>query len=217
MRRRKSQRGALGAQLAHHRADRVLARRSARNVRVGTIDGEVSLVELADGVAVIPEELAALLHVSLGLFDLTLGQQLVHVDALSNPLGGAGLGNGNFTCCKTYTIDVAPFVVPIIRTGIDPIDAPNVDFTVIFSESVTGVDMADFSLTVTGITGASVTGVSGSGVTFTVSASTGSSSGTLWLDVTDNDCILDTFSTPLGGIGMDNGNFTNNETYTVSK
>jgi hypothetical protein len=35
--------------------------------------------------------------------------------------------------------------------------------------------------------------------------------------VIDNDSILDAVSTPLGGIGLGNGNFTSGETYTVSK
>ena len=73
---------------AHCRADRVFASRAAGNIRIGPVEGEVSLVEFADGVAVLPEELAALFHIGLGLGDLALGEQLVHVDA-----GGVHLGS----------------------------------------------------------------------------------------------------------------------------
>ena len=108
-----------------------------------------------------------------------------------------------------------PKVVSSLRADANPTDADSVDFTVTFSELVTGVDKWDFKLTVSGITGAAISGVDGSGTTYTVSVSTGTGSGTIRLDVADNDTILDAKSNPLGGKGAGNGNYTGGETYSV--
>ena len=140
------------------------------------------------------------------------------VDGSSNPLGGAGAGNGNFTTGQFYTVDTTvPTVVSSTRVNANPTNAASVDFTVTFSESVTGVDTTDFTLTTTGVAGASVTGVSGSGTTRTVTVNTGTGSGTIRLDVTDDDSIVDGIGNPLGGTGAGNGNFTTGEVYTVDK
>jgi hypothetical protein len=63
-----------------------------------------------------------------------------------------------------------PYVVSINRVGASPTNAATVDWTVTFSETVTGVDATDFSLARTGVSGGSVTGVTGSGATRTVTA-----------------------------------------------
>src|SRR5262249_5105255 len=141
------------------------------------------------------------------------------VDQASNPLGGSGAGNGNFTSGEIYTIDKTnPTVSSIIRADANPTAAASVNFTVTFSESVTGVDAGDFALTTTGsIGGAAVSVVSGSGATRTVTVSTGSNDGTIRLDVSDNDSIVDAANNPLGGTGVGNGNFTSGEVYTVDK
>ena len=89
-------------------------------------------------------------------------------------------------------------------------------WTVTFSESVTGVDAADFALAASGLTGASISNVSGSGASYTVTASTGTGSGTLGLNLTDNDTIVDTAGNLLGGTGVGNGNFTG-QVYTIDK
>jgi hypothetical protein len=112
----------------------------------------------------------------------------------------------------------SPSVSSVIRADPTPTSASSVNFTVIFSEAVTGVDPTDFTLTVTGtISGASVTGISGSASTYTVTVNTGTGDGTLRLDVSDNDTILDTASNPLGGPGVGNGNFSDGEIYDVIK
>jgi hypothetical protein len=112
----------------------------------------------------------------------------------------------------------APTVTSSTRVNTTPSNAASVDFSVTFSEAVSGVDTSDFSLaTDAGLTGASITGVSGSGTAYTVSVSTGSGSGILRLDVLDNDSIADSASNPLGGSGLANGNFITGETYTIDK
>jgi hypothetical protein len=83
---------------------------------------------------------------------------------------------------------------------------------------VTGVDVTDFALTTTGVSGASVTGVSGSATGYTVVVNTGTGSGTVRLDVIDNDSIKDTTgSIVLGGSGLVNGDFTTGPVYTIDK
>jgi hypothetical protein len=107
-----------------------------------------------------------------------------------------------------------PTVVSINRASPNPTTAASVSWTVIFSAGVSGVDVTDFALAVTGVTGASITTVAGSGTTWTVSANTGSGSGTLGLNLVDNDSIVDGTSRPLGGAGAGNGNFSG-EIYDV--
>jgi len=109
-----------------------------------------------------------------------------------------------------------PLVVSVTRAGANPTDAGSVSFTVVFSEIVTGVDLSDFSLTTSGISGASITDVSGSGSVYTVTVNTGSGAGTIRLDVVDDDSIKDVENNPLGGAGAANGNFTDGEVYIIS-
>ena len=100
--------------------------------------------------------------------DGTLGLNLVDDDSINdtsgNPLGGAGAGNGSFAG-QLYTVDkVAPSVSSINRAAASPTNATSVQWTVTFSESVTGVDTADFALVQAGgVSGASITSVTGSG------------------------------------------------------
>ncbi len=104
---------------------------------------------------------------------------------------------------------IPPTVASIIRANTNPTNAASVDFTVTFSEPVSGVDTTDFSLFTTSVTGASITNVSSGTTTYTVTVNTGSGNGTIHLDVLDDDTILDSASNPL------NGGFTSGETYTL--
>lgn len=111
---------------------------------------------------------------------------------------------------------VPPSVVSINRVSAE-LTSPSaaVSWTVIFSESMTGVDATDFALAVSGVSGASITGVAGSGTTWTVTANSGTGVGTLGLNLVDDDTIVNSGATPLGGTGVGNGNFTG-QTYAVS-
>ncbi len=81
---------------------------------------------------------------STGSGNGTLGLNVVDddsiVDAAANPLGGAGSGNGSFTTGQSYTIDkTAPRVTIDQAAGqADPTSASPINFTVVFSETVTG-------------------------------------------------------------------------------
>src|SRR5207253_1055894 len=89
------------------------------------------------------------------------------VDAATNPLGGSGAGNGDFTAGQTYSIDkTAPSVFSINRTSSDPASGPTVGFAVTFNEPVSGVDVTDFTTVVSGLTGSSIAGITGSGTTY---------------------------------------------------
>ncbi|MDP1847468.1 MAG: hypothetical protein Q8K79_06725 [Solirubrobacteraceae bacterium] len=157
-----------------------------------------------------------------GIGDGTLGLNLLDddtiVDAATNPLGGAGAGNGS-VIGPAYTLDkTGPVASSITRVGSTPTNAGTVSWTVTFSEAVTGVGPADFALARTGgVSGGSVGTVTlVSGTTYTVTASTGTGSGALGLNLVDDDTITDTLTNPLGGIGAGNGPYTG-QVYTLDK
>lgn len=161
--------------------------------------------------------------VNTGTGDGTVRLDLVDddsiLDASSNPVGGTGAGNGNFTTGEVYNVDKSmPAVVSVVRANASPSNATSVNFTVTFSESVTGVNTGDFNLVTSGLAGAAI--VSRTQVTpsvYTVTVNTGSGSGTIRLDVDDNDSIRDLFNNPLGGPGNNNGAFTTGEVYTIDR
>ncbi len=139
------------------------------------------------------------------------------INGSSVPLGGAGSGNGNFTTGESYTVDkTSPSVSSSVRAGASPTSATSVAFTVTFSESVSGVNAADFTVTSTGsIAGAAVTNVSGTGAAYTVTVGSYTGTGTIRVDLIDDDTVVDTANNALGGAGAGNGNFNTGEAYTI--
>jgi hypothetical protein len=146
----------------------------------------------------------------------------------TSPVNYFGLGDGPHTfevrstdaagntdpSPASYAWDIdatAPTVVSVNLLDPDPTNAASVDFSVTFSESVSGVDKTDFAVTASGVTGAAVSGVSGGPLTYTVTVNTGSGDGTLRLDVLDDDTIRDASNNPL------NGGYTTGGFYTVDK
>jgi hypothetical protein len=122
-----------------------------------------------------------------------------------------------------FTLEPSPKVLSILRADANPTNAANINFTVTFSEPVTGVDIAapfnDFALSLSStITGASITGVTPvSETTYIVGIHTGAGNGTIRLDVLDDDSIINSNNQPLGGAGTANGGFSNSEAYTINK
>ena len=111
----------------------------------------------------------------------------------------------------------SPYVIAITRADPDPTSASSVRFVVAFSEAVNGVDATDFHLVMSGgVSGASISSVSGSGDTYVVTVATGTGSGTLRLDLVDDNSIRDGSNHELAGVGATNGSFTSGETYTVN-
>ncbi|HET9911871.1 MAG TPA: right-handed parallel beta-helix repeat-containing protein [Anaerolineales bacterium] len=132
-------------------------------------------------------------------------------------------GNAPDAGAYEFAFDPRPRVLSSVRADPNPTGAASVSFTVTFSESVSGVDLAspfsDFKLaTSQGMIDASIAGVSSvSGTTYTVRVNNGFGSGTIRLDVIDDDSIVDSRGQPLGGIGTGNGDFTTGEEYTVNR
>ncbi len=135
----------------------------------------------------------------------------VPATASINDLAGNPLTGLPYTGGESYTIDkTAPTVLSSVRLDASPTNAASVRFRVTFSEDVTGVDAADFSLTASGVTGASVTGVEGTGAVYTITVGTGSGTGTLRLDVPATAGIADLAGNPLSGLP-----YTGGEAYMV--
>lgn len=160
--------------------------------------------------------------VNTGTGDGTLRLDLLDNDSIldsdSNSLGGPGAANGNFSSGEIYAINrSAPFLISSLRADPSPTAAGTVRYTLTFSERVSGVDVADFSLPTSGVVDASVVNVSGVDSIYVVKVNTGSGSGFFRLDLIDNDSILDAGGMPLGGIGAGNGSFLTGEIYTVER
>ncbi|MCQ3937138.1 MAG: hypothetical protein DPW18_08840 [Chloroflexi bacterium] len=136
-------------------------------------------------------------------------------DAAGNPLGGAGLGNGNYYGEPVPIAIETPIVTSIIRASPSPTKADSVDFIVTFSEIVEGVDVTDFMIS--GKPDAGILGVRSVNPFYIVTANTGASDGVLKLDLVDDDSIRNMQGIPLGGNGTGNANFTAGETCIVDR
>ena len=152
--------------------------------------------------------------IKTGTGDGTLRLDLTDNDSVTNsignPLGGVGIGNGDFTSAQAYTLDKsAPAVVSIARASVNPTNAKMIDFSVMFSEAVNGVDSSDFGLTTNA--GASISNVSGSGNSYLVSIATGTGNDTVKLDFIDNNSVIDMAGNKVGG------GFSNGEVYSVDR
>lgn len=160
--------------------------------------------------------------VGTGAGDGTLRLDLLDNDSIADStslsLGGPGAGNGNYSSGDVYVINkFAPGVTSILRLDPSPTAAASVRFMVTFSESVRGVDAADFAVTAAGLSEAGVVSVSGADAAYTVAVNTGIGNGSLRLDLLDNDSIIDSAGSPLGGAGFNNADFFTGETYTVDR
>ncbi|MCT7967673.1 DUF4347 domain-containing protein [Laspinema sp. D1] len=118
---------------------------------------------------------------------------------------------------NTVTYDnTIPTISTINRANPNPSNAHSVNYSVTFSETVTGVDETDFTLVSTGITGASITNITGSASTYTVAVNAGTGDGTLQLNLVDDDSIKNGLNVPLGGLGASNGN-SRGQIYQIDK
>ena len=122
---------------------------------------------------------------------------------------------GNQSAGTAYAFDVdlvPPTVVSLLRADEDPTLEDTVNFTVIFSEPVTGVSATDFTLDASEhITGAAVDAVNGSGDQYTVTVQLGSGNGMLRLEIP-----VDAIITDLAGNSLENLPFTG-ETYIIEE
>lgn len=116
---------------------------------------------------------------------------------LADATGIAPAPTGLPVTSAAYTIrqtPVAPALQSISRNLPNPTDQPQVSWTVSFSEAVAGVNAGNFSLASTGLSGARITQVvqaPGTGTGWTVTALTGSGTGSLRLDMVNATGITD--------------------------
>ncbi|MEO5714168.1 MAG: hypothetical protein ABIT37_11830 [Luteolibacter sp.] len=115
---------------------------------------------------------------STGTGDGSLGLNLANDTGLSHDVASLAYTGEIFTIDRT-----APSVSSVVRVNANPSKATSVDFTVTFSESVTGVDTSDFTVTTTGTAAGTISGSSGSGAVYTVTVSSLIGDGTLGLNV----------------------------------
>jgi hypothetical protein len=136
--------------------------------------------------------------------DLWVGGDFLNVNNNSTRLKAADK-------LAVFGLDLPPTVSSVTRASATPTGAASVDFAVTFSESVTGVDETDFSLTTSGVSSPAVSGISGSGSSYTVSVNTGSGNGTIRLDVLDDNSIIDTGTNSLSA------GYTSGQVYDIEK
>lgn len=116
-------------------------------------------------------------------------------DAASNK----SVASGNLA----LTIDTTPpGVTSVSLPDANPNNTASVNFTVVFSEAVTGVDATDFSAYGSASTGTSIGVTPISPTTYTVTVSGITLTGLIGLDVNDNNSIIDLATNPLGGPGV---------------
>ncbi len=119
------------------------------------------------------------------------------------------------TNASSITYDkTVPTVDDITLPDANPNNTNSVDFIVTFTESVTGVNAGDFSVTGTAAGGTNI-GVSGSGNTYTVTVSNITATGTIGLSLIDNNSIEDVADNRLGGPAAGDGNFSSASSYTM--
>lgn len=144
-------------------------------------------------------------------------------DGAGIPLGGWGIGNGDFTDGEVYTIVIPPVIESIVRLDQNPTSASSVHFKVFYNKDVSGVDATDFMILHSEmILGARLTNISqhldlatGRRCTI-VEVGDYVGTGTIRLQVKDDDTIIDASTgIPLGGWGLRNGDFILGSTYNI--
>jgi hypothetical protein len=127
---------------------------------------------------------------STGTGSGTLGLNLGSGSAVTDSAGNTA----NASTGPVYTIDRTPPTATISLAGSSPTNASSLQWTVTFSESVSGVSTANFSTNPSaGVTGTSVTGVTAnSSTSYTVTVNAGSGDGTLGVNLSSPSSVKDT-------------------------
>jgi hypothetical protein len=179
---------------------------SGPSTNASSVTFAVTLSDVATGADLTDFALVTTGDVSATLSAIS-GTARTYTVTVSGITGAGNLGlkaaDNSFTG-PVYAIDpVAPFVQPIDRfSPVEPTTtASSVVFTATFSEAVTGVDAADFTLVNSGTTAASLIQVTGSGASYSVTVSGITGSGTLGLKLVYNDSIRDLAGNVLPKLG----------------
>lgn len=143
---------------------------------------------------------------------LALGYNFTVADQAGNTLAQSGTASA-------YNVDrVFPTVVSIVPQVPGPTSNSDIHFVVTFSEIVSGVDLNDLELQALGAASGSIVAISSTNnVDYSVRVSTGPGDGELRLRLIDNDSITDGVNNPLGGTGVNNGDFTPNSGTLIKK
>jgi hypothetical protein len=145
--------------------------------------------------------------------DGTMGLNLKGSGTGITDLAGNAITGGAFTG-QVYTLDhTPPTVTAITALGASPNNANSDQFSVTFSEAVTGVNVADFALTTNGtpLTTGGITSITTSdNIHYTVTVGSVAGDGTLRLDLKTNDSSI----TDASGNSAVTG-FTSGDTYTI--
>ena len=129
------------------------------------------------------------------------------IDNGSFLLGGPLLGDGDYVSGEAYEVDTTPPVVVSVAPSPTPAGASYATFTVTFSEAVSGVDVTDF-VAASGVVDATVSSVARAGPAVYVATVAGlTGTGSVRLDVIDDDSIIDDVGNPLGGGLTGNGDY----------
>jgi len=169
-----------------------------------TFPGEVGSINASDFVPIITgtiRDVAVLevqgsgdtyiVSVSTGSGDGTISFAILENNKITD-LNGNPFENPSFNA-DSYSVERPfPVVLEVSCLNDKPTNASSVEYSVAFSRPVIDLDKEDFVIVTTGdIAGAAVTSLSGTGDVYTVIVNTGSGSGTIRLDVIDNDTIED--------------------------
>lgn len=119
---------------------------------------------------------------------------------------------------KAIVIDtIVPTVISINRLTTSPTAAATATYEIKFSQDVIGVDTGDFTLVPTGVNGASIGDLNAvDPKTYQLQVNTGAGSGSISLNLTDNDSIKNILGVALGGANSGNGNLTG-QIYDIDK
>ncbi|WP_137938024.1 DUF4347 domain-containing protein, partial [Chitinivorax sp. B] len=114
------------------------------------------------------------------------------IDANGNAIGGGFSGTARTVDLDAPTVNAS--------SSASAANASSATYTVVFSESVTGVDLSDFTLTTTGTAAGTLASISGSGTTYTITVNGISGSGTMAVDLNGaGTSIIDANGNAIGG------------------
>ena len=158
------------------------------SVRLGGVDCSTGTVLASGTYATTPSPVDALMQAT----SLAIGSNQIRVCVTD-----AALNTGS-TIATIVKDTTAPTVTSIALAGPSPTSALSVAWTVTFSEPVTGVAAANFTLIRVGVGGSpAITGVTGGGATWTVTASSGTGDWALEANLASRAGIVDLAGNPL--------------------
>ncbi len=120
--------------------------------------------------------------------------------------------SASFAVDDTFIDSTPPTVSSINRVSTATTNATSVNFTIKFSESVSGVDVSDFALGKSKLASGTVSSLSGSGDTYTVTVNSISGNGTVRLDLNSSGTGIQ----DLYGNAITMG-YTSGQSYTIDQ